>query len=350
MKNNNRIIYLDILRIFTVFFVVILHTSGYKWDDVDIHTFEWNALNIYDGISRWAVSVFVMISGACFLGKDIPLKKLYGKYILRLVISFIFWSFCYSYVFNILSGEKDTHRFIDQFIRGFNHLWFLYMIIGLYIVSPFLKCIVKDERTTRYFLILSFIITIAIPQIISIIKIFSNAYGEYIESVINSAQIKMVLGYSVYYVLGYYLSTKTISKFATRIIYFLGVIGFVSTVFLTYWISNYRNTGVELFYNNLTINVFLEALSVFVLIKNTFERKQSKPKTTAVIAALSKYTFGVYLIHIFFIRALNKYLSLNSISFNPLIAVPIVAILVFSASMLASAILNRIPIVNKYLV
>ena len=74
---SKRIIYFDYLRAIAVFSVIVLHVAAQNWHNADTNTFEWNVFNIYDGVSRWAVPIFVMISGALFLGRDYSLDTLY---------------------------------------------------------------------------------------------------------------------------------------------------------------------------------------------------------------------------------------------------------------------------------
>ena len=224
------------------------------------------------------------------------------------------------------------------------------MVIGLYIITPMLNRIVSDEKLLRYFLVLSFIFAIVIPQIMSIIRTFNVEYGDWVESVINQAHLKFVLGYSFYYVLGYYVNKTIITKKQSVIIYIGGLFGFLSTIFLTLAISKYKGEATDIFYNNMTVNVVLEALSVFVLIKNMLFKIDISVKNCRFISKLSKYSFGTYLVHALIITMLSKGLKLSSISFNTLIAIPVISIIVFVLSYLVSALLNRIPVVKKYLV
>ena len=93
---EQRIVYFDYLRIIAIFAVVVLHFAAQNWDNIDVSSFEWQVFNLYDAVAAWGVPVFVMISGALFLGKELTLKKLYGKYILRIVTAFFFWSVLYA--------------------------------------------------------------------------------------------------------------------------------------------------------------------------------------------------------------------------------------------------------------
>ncbi len=347
--HRERVIYFDVLRIAAIFFVMILHIAAENWGYTDVNTYEWSMMNIYDSISRWGVPILVMISGSLFLSRNISIERLYKKNILRLVIIFIVWSLGYSLLFNIIVNYS-LKSFISGFIKGHFHLWFLYMIIGLYMITPFLRIIVEDERLTRHFLLLALAFTVIIPEIISVISVFSEKYGEWVESVVSQAHIKFVLGYSMYFVLGYYLSTKQINRKNSLLIYLMGLVGFVSTIVLTSIVSRKTNVASDIFYNNLTINVMLESVAVFVLAKNNIHNDKVSNKAKMIIAKLSKYSLGAYLLHILAITFIRKFLSLTNISFNPLFSIPIISILTFVLSFGVSSILNHIPIIKKYFV
>ena len=98
MKHNvaERTIYFDYLRVFATFSVMILHTAALNWYATDVNGFDWQVFNFYDGISRWSVPAFVMMSGTLFLNRDVSIKTIYIKYIFRMMISFIVWSAVYA--------------------------------------------------------------------------------------------------------------------------------------------------------------------------------------------------------------------------------------------------------------
>lgn len=87
MTNKNKanspttkhIVYFDYLRITAIIAIVVLHSASQNWYAADITSPTWNAFNIYDSLMRWGVPVFVMISGALFLSKEQPIKKIYKK-------------------------------------------------------------------------------------------------------------------------------------------------------------------------------------------------------------------------------------------------------------------------------
>jgi surface polysaccharide O-acyltransferase-like enzyme len=99
MQKLARSYHLDILRIIAIFSVLLMHTAGHtsSFFQNSPQTFTYQFLSIFDTATRFAVPVFVMISGALFLdsNKVLSTKKLYRKNILRLVIAFFFWSLIY---------------------------------------------------------------------------------------------------------------------------------------------------------------------------------------------------------------------------------------------------------------
>ena len=209
-NNNTRIVYFDLLRILATFAIIILHTASANWEKVDVTSYEWSMLNIYDSICRWAVPVFVMISGALMLNKQKSIKNIYTKNVFRIICSFIFWSLIYTIEKHCFLNNTDN--IIKNFLIGNYHLWFLYMIAGLYILTPIITKITESEKTTKYFLFISIISTIVLPYIIEIITLFSTSKAEFIQNRINDLNLNMVIGYSLYYILGFYMNKYKIDK------------------------------------------------------------------------------------------------------------------------------------------
>ena len=214
--------YCDYLRLIATFAVVVLHVSASNWYSTDVNGLQWQAFNFYDSVVRWGVPVFVMISGALFLNREVPLKKIYGKYILRMVIAFFVWSLFYTLMTvetlenGIIYGIK-TH--MGAFALGHYHMWFIIMIIGIYMCIPFYKRIVTDGFIMKYFLILSFIFAFMTPWTIKLLNDYVVGNNEQmaklvgvVNSHVSTMNMHMVLGYSFYFVLGYFLDKIELKK------------------------------------------------------------------------------------------------------------------------------------------
>lgn len=347
-QRTDRAVYFDFLRIVAAFAVMTLHVSAVFWREIDVRSFAWKTLNFYDSIVRWGVPVFTMISGALFLRGSRSMGDIYKKNILRIVIAFVFWSLIYAA--EAFAEGVDLKGAILEFIIGRYHLWFLFMIVGLYMIVPFLRAIVKNESLTKYFLVLAGIFTFALPQGISILSVISEEHAGFLQSVIDQVFLHLVLGYSAYFILGDVLHRLSVSGRMAKGIYILGACGFFATILGSDAVSNYAGAANDVFLSNFTINVLCEAVCVFVLCKNLFSRIRISEKAKRWIYRLSKYSFGAYLVHVLVIDALDRLFGLNALTFHPVAAVPVISIIVFCASFLISAALNHIPVLNRYIV
>ena len=343
---EKRIDYFDYLRVLAIYAVITIHVLSKNWYDLNVNTFEWQIFNIYDSICRWSVPVFIMISGALLLGKEHNIKKIFKKNIFHLTIAFIFWGIIYAII-----NYQNKEQFIIKVISGHYHMWFIQMIVGLYICTPILKKIVESEKITKYFLVLSFCFNFLFPQIIllvndfggeTLIKIFNT-----IDLLLNKINLQIVLGYTGYFIGGYYLNKIDINKKYRKILYILGILGALITILLSAYISFVKQQPIENYYGNFCINILIQAIAVFVWFKyNAFRFK----KIYNIIKKISECSFGIYLVHVLIIDYLIKILKLNILSFNPLLSIPTISFIVFIISFILSAILKKIPLLKKYIV
>ena len=339
---DSRCYYFDFLRVFGTFAVMVLHVSAYNWTKADVYSLEWSAMNFYDSIVRWAVPVFVMISGSLFLSKDIPLKKIYRKYIFRILTAFLFWSFVYAVAFYLVK-ERNVVKAAGHFLKGHYHLWFLFMITGLYMIVPFVKKIAESKSMTKYFLVMAFVFSFLFPETVNLISLFSEKYGKFADGLVKQFNLQFVGGFTGYFLLGYLLNNADISHKTKRMIYIAGITGFVATVLMSLYASHFKGEPVGSFYANHSVNVMCEAIAMFILFKAKFNRPSK------IIRTLSQYSFGMYLVHDAVISSLGK-LGLNSLTFSPVVSIPVISVIVFVISFAISAVLNRVPVLRKYIV
>lgn len=332
---------LDFLRVFAAFSVMMLHVSAQYWNTTDIHSFDWQVMNFWDSMVRWAVPVFVMISGALFLSKDIPVKKLYTRYIFRIFTAFVFWSFFYACREYAKNGSFEEA--FKQFLTGYYHMWFLYMIMGMYAIIPFVRKIAESENLTKYFLVMAFVIAFVLPETAEIVALFSEEYGEFAVKMAELLRINFIWGFTGYFLLGYVLHNARISRRLERFIYAAGIAGFAATMLMSLCASILKGEAFEYFYDSQTVNVMCEAVAVFVF----FRERLNFP--VRFMRALSQYSFGAYLVHAAVIDFLEE-LGLDSLTFSPVISIPVIAVIVFVISFTVSALLNYIPVLKKYTV
>ena len=342
---NSRKYYFDSLRVTAIFAVMILHIAADNWLEASVRSFEWQVFNFYDSLVRFGVPVFVMISGALFLNPDkyIPVKKLYTKYIFRIAAAFVFWSFLYAARMYMKTG--DIVAAVSHFLAGHYHLWFMYMIIGLYMIVPFVRQIAESKALTKYFLVLALIFALILPEAADVISVFSEKWAESLRNIIRyELYVYFAAGYTGYFLLGYVLDRADISPKLERMIYLAGIIGAGMTILMSSYASLLKNEPQGLFYNELSVNVLLESAAVFVFFKQHYNHENK------IVLKLSQYSFGAYLVHALILALMREYTGLHTLTFSPVISVPVIAVIVFIISFIISAILNHIPVLKKYIV
>lgn len=338
---SDRLLYLDALRVFATFAVIMLHTSCYGWYAFDVTSIKWQVLNFFDSVVRWCVPVFVMISGALFLNRDYSVKTIL-KHILRIAIAFLIWSIFYNTIAKSILGQKSIYLSIYDIVAGHYHLWFLYMIVGLYVIVPILKPIVRPDTTCKYFLFLSLLFAFIIPQAYTIYDFFVKGQG-YIPALIlikNRTSLYFPLGYSGYFVLGYFINKAHLSKKLRYSIYIMGGMGFILTIVLSSATSIYTHKATEIFYNYLSANVLLESCAIFTFFKSVCSCNESK--LLQRICKLSPYCLNAYLIHAFLLEFIENRYALTIQSMSPMFYVPIVTIAVFIFSYICSFVTSKV--------
>ena len=345
---SKRVIYFDILRVVAIFFVVAVHLSAQHWLDVDVSSRAWFAFNLYCTTGKWSVPIFVMISGALFLGRDTPICTILKKNVLRMVYVFVFWSGCYALI-SLLFRHSPPFDVLSQFVTGHYHLWFLFMIVGLYLLIPLLRPIVQSETLTRYFLLLSLVFTFLLPQLALFCTFVSPRISTLISTVIMFTYCYFPLGFTVYFVGGYYLSRRDFSRKEEIVLYCIGIAGLLFSIFAPVVHAKAQGAPSDIFYNYNSLNVLLTSVPIFVFAKKHLNFPRMGERAYAILRKLSKYSFGVYLVHPMVIELLQHF-GIDTFSCNAFFSVPLLAVFVFTVSTAISVLLSRVPIVNKYFV
>ena len=349
MTKSNRIFYLDVLRVIACLSIIMIHTSAH-YVVKDIGSFNFWIGDIFDSLARIGVPLFLMISGTIMLDKDYQFssKKLI-KHIVRLILFFIFWSIIYFLIYSVVGKILIRHESIDTIevvstlIKGNYHLWFIYLIIGLYLIVPLLRLWVNNDnkKYVEYFIILSLIFAFLIPQIISIGSNYSSFFKNLNDIIENNLQLKYVGGCTTYFILGWYINNYDFKH--KKLIYLFGIIGLLVSIIGTYILS--ITTGKELqMYGNLSIHVLVQSMAIFMFIKNKY--KYTQKENNKIISSIAKYSLGIYAIHDLFIT--TAYGIIEKINFDfALINILFIFTIVFLLSYLSSFILSKIPILKR---
>jgi len=331
--------WIDNSRILAIFAVVFLHVAVEVVVRNGVGSQYWWIGNFYDSMVRWSVPVLVMVSGALLLdpGKSEHVSEFYRKRVARILIPILFWSaFFLGLLFfkGILIGDDPTPKSVILSILSktpYHHMWFLYMLIGLYLFTPFLRKITANS-TMRELTIMTIILFI----LSSINSAYGKSFGH------SKLFINWFLMFLPYYFMGYLIRKTNIKprKLILFSVFFLSVTGTSLGFYLTA-INNGLAKGFY-FYEYLSITVIPMSISIMFLLKE-FSVPIINKKITKNIALL---TLGVYLVHPVFIEIVNR-IGFRSELYNPILYVPMISVVVFVSSLVFAWVINKIPYLKR---
>ncbi|MDR3706157.1 MAG: acyltransferase family protein [Paludibacteraceae bacterium] len=347
MKTTHEMEWMNNLRAIATLGVILIHVSspvvsmayGYQMN-------YWWVGNIIDSVVRFAVPAFLMLSGASLLNKDYELKDFYVKRIKRVLIPFLFWMLAY-WVFFWFTDHPEKHPqndlgsifnwAIGVFTeRGISkHFWFVYMLLFLYAVTPFLGRWIRKQKTKTISYILLGWIFYNLMQTAGVID------TKHLPLLVN--KVYGYILYSGYMVLGYYLCKFDISsrKFST-LSYIVLIATILFTAIGTYYISKHAKDLTLKFYGNLGLNTIAQSIAIFILMKKSTVKNKILVWIRNIV---SQYSFGIYLVHIMVIGVfyLNDFFWTIA---HPALSVPVVAMATLVVSILIIYILRKIPVVK----
>ncbi len=321
---------IELLRVVSCLLVICIHVSNYYSRGYgEISEASYIISLIINGFSRIAVPIFFMISGYLLIHEQIAMKKSV-KRVIGTAWILLLWSIIY-YIWNQLYRNQpyDFRLLFEEPVK--RHLWFLYAILGMYIVLPFLQCLLKNMSPLlmKYFVLLWFL--------------FSTA--NYILALLDmevTYQVPLV-GSSCY--LGYFIIGYLIRCFAGRIpikewecvliAFFAGAI----TILATFFYSHKTDVHVERFFEYRNILIGIAAISVFVGVMQGKEL-YLKGIWVKIIQCISRHSLTIYLSHILFLDIIKK--ECNPRGLFSGIGIPLYVGIVFLVSLVFSVIFDNL--------
>ena len=345
---------LDILRVIACYLVIQVHVGeffyiGESGSVISGDNAFW--VNLYNSIGRTAVPLFVMITGYFLLPVQTGMTLFFKKRFTRVLIPFVVWCILYA-LFKFVTGETDMGTTFTNILKipinfgvEVGHLWYVYMLIGIYLFAPIISPWIKSasKRGIQFYLCI-WAVTLCLPYIHAV---FPEVWGECFWN--NTPMLYYFSGLLGYAILGYYIKAHlSISKaWSNTTGLILIIIGYGITFggFHALLDSSKYVWELELTWGYGTINVAIMALGIFLIIKNL----QIDPEKTytKLITDISLKSYGIYLAHIMILLIIQPYI--NKLLPNAISAVPITSIITFIASYLVIKALSYLP-KSKYII
>lgn len=219
--------------------------------------------------------------------------------------------------------------------KSWGHLWYLYMLVGLYLVTPILKRFINTAEKSEiiYFLAILLLFNMLFP----LVEAYSGIkIGFYIPFV----------GVNLfYYILGYAIDSRVI-RIPNKLSFF-PIIFSIIVYFIEFFFNvkiNIQAVCFEAFSNSLIFKSFIP-IALFSLALNYLE----KIKVSDFEKLLSDLSFGVYIFHAVFINFIYKVLELSPAKINLFIIWLVVFVMTSVSSFILTYLFRCLPFVKKHI-
>ena len=280
---------IDIIRIFAFVFIVFLHTLNRQFG-VDVWMGGYAIISI-------GVNLFIMISGYLLLDKTEEAIVFFKKRILNILPLFLVFNIIYIYfgkipIMPILKGKAISA----------SHFWYIYMILGLYLLTPWLQKVLKyAEKETLFVVFLWFLCNIL------------NPYLRYF----NLAEIPFsnfpLTGFIGYYILGYFVKKydNKVKRTSFILIIVIYALGFLLSFLSTKYVLAVTGKRVSDFFDKNSLGTFIMTISFFVFwCKFNFSKRD---RIIKIVADSTYFAFLVHLIVLYFIIKISDEMIFKSV-------------------------------------
>ncbi|WP_039058015.1 acyltransferase [Enterobacter sp. Bisph1] len=318
----SKINWIDNLRGIACLMVVMIHTTTwYITNPASITSFDWNIANFLNSASRVSVPLFFMISGYLFFGE----RSAQPRHFLRIALCLLFYSLVallYIVFFTSINSELSVKYLLQKPV--FYHLWFFFAIIVIYLVSPLIQVKALSGK-----MLLALVVVIGIVA-------NPNTVAQKIDGFTFLPVNLYINGDTFYYILygmlgraiGTMETQKRAISWACAMLFVAAVWGISrGTLNELKWRGNFADT----WYLYCGPLVFLCAMSLFTLVKNTLNSR-----TLPGLALISRHSLGIYGFHALIIHALRT--RGVEIHASPLLDI----VWIFTATLLSSLALSML--------
>ena len=323
----------DVLRVSACLAVILLHLSAtIVLDREFLWSAGWYVSVIVDAATRWCVVGFIMLSGALLLNpeKHVSPNKFWAKRAYRLLPALIVWPIIYLTWRDLYWKEPLTPALILHDLlagRPYIHLYFLFLIAGLYLVTPLLATSIKGLSSAQ------------LRQAILIIGFLAMAANLF--DTPASSALTMFVPYLAYYLGGWYclrvmekpprhsvpIIGGTIAVMTAISLYLVYALG-LNNRWSFYPFEDFSPTGITL------------AISVFTFILHG----RISPRIEALAQPLAPLTLGVYLAHPIVVELLRYgYFLAMPILLRPPYYIPVTLLLTCGITFSLVALMQQVP-------
>lgn len=349
MDRKNHFDYLKVIATFSVILAHVCSTALGAFENSSMSSLNeevyYGIYFVLRNITRYAVPVFLMITGALFLDKrkEITIDKLLKKYILKYTIVVI----VFSWVFAMANMYVRTRQISLENIllsfqmmienKSWEHMWYMYALIGVMLIIPLIKKFVcySTEYEIRYIIIVSLIFVSLVPFLNSILSIKIGI------------QFPIASIYVVYVLIGYYISNK---KSRLNNLKYLAILSLSMTIVaMSSMLSKLKGIDIEYIIHYSSPFIVMMSYSLFSIVCNIYDENPNIFKNNRFISIVSKNSLGIYIIHMGWVHVIYSVLDYNPFVYVPILNAIFLVIVVFILTFISVMIMKKIPYIKNML-
>ena len=295
---TDRVYGIDILRIYACFSLLPFHYCTYGQMTAPL-LFQYTN-EVIKSLFGFHVPIFLMIGGALFFAKEsIDIKRLYVHNIAHILLVYIFWSAVYGLFdiilnFGNIKGLKDLVLWFLMDIRDSHfHLWYLPMIIGIYILVPFLHASIGNGRNPRILKYISVIFVFfgIIIHTLLLVPIELDTF----RSMLIKIDVGSFSGWLGFFFIGYYLfqNSTRVSEKMMKTLVGLSSISLIIVVLIN--LARVPKEGINTYMSYFSVPCFIIECTLFL----GFVRLKASPgdRKSGFMATIADCMLGTYCIH-----------------------------------------------------
>lgn len=305
LKQSKRDISYDVIRIVALLMIVMVHVSAYMVIFFpETGRPEWTVGNIFNGLARAGVPMFVLLSGALLLREDKPFdtKKFYRKSLLTMALLAAGWMLAYGVFYAVIlpacEGKPILFSAFIDFLLSFKgseypHLWYMLMVVGMYLGIPILRLFVKRENK-KY--IVGIIVAAVIVQFAATtLNLLTLKSDTTVTGFLGKLHLEPLTGFLGLLLIGWYLNEYTLKKKTKIILYAAGALSLIGSTLAVHFAIDIVPNIRDFVYSELSLPALIYGVALFVFIQSLLKNKTAK---RSLLASAADSTFGIYLFHV----------------------------------------------------
>ena len=344
--SRQRNLSMDLLRVIACLMVVAVHANS-SWKYFPIDSPQWRATIGYESFVRSAVLLFFMISGA--FGRSTDIKKGVQKAFHYIIVFFLI-SLFYSVDDAILELTYGRRTSISTILNGIvdykYHLWFLPTFVFLTFISPFINRLFNSDKGKKviYGYLIIWIIFGVILRTAQLDTAGIDRFG-IIGSSLEKLSFVPILSENPIgcYCLGRIFMERRRSAGKNLGLFMLGILSSIISLVLTVIYSTKLGSFDARFMHDTTVFILIQGIAWFCFVSGL----SVSPSLSGLLEKIVPHTFGIYLIHVFFVDWLSRIKVFGEVNFcgigiHPIVQVPLRLLTVFILSFLSLQLLSKI--------